>query len=96
MLRRPMRRDGMPLVRATATTAVVAGTAGAVHHHQEQKSADRAAQQQAQAPRIASAPVAGGVTDEAIAQVQKLAELRKAGIITQEEFDAKKKHLLGL
>ncbi len=52
--------------------------------------------QQAQAPRIASAPVAGGVTDEAIAQVQKLAELRKAGIITQEEFDAKKKHLLGL
>jgi hypothetical protein len=31
-----------------ATTAVVAGTAGAVHHHQEQKYANQAAQQQAQ------------------------------------------------
>jgi hypothetical protein len=30
-----------------ATTAVVAGTAGAVHHHQEQKWANQQAQQQA-------------------------------------------------
>jgi hypothetical protein len=27
----------MPLVRAAATTAVIAGTAGAVHHHQANK-----------------------------------------------------------
>jgi hypothetical protein len=37
----------MGLVGAMATTAVVAGTAGAVRHHQEQKYAGQAAQQQA-------------------------------------------------
>src|SRR5512137_2117544 len=43
-----MRRRGMPLVRVAATTAVVAGTAGAVSHHQQQKYANQnaAAQQQ--------------------------------------------------
>ncbi len=44
-----MRRRGMGLVGAMATTAVVAGTAGAVRHHQDQKYANQAAQQQAQA-----------------------------------------------
>ncbi|SRR5690349_11284018 len=42
------RRRGMGLVGAMATTAVVAGTAGAVRHHQEQKYAGQAADQQAQ------------------------------------------------
>jgi TRAP-type uncharacterized transport system substrate-binding protein len=42
------RRRGMGLVGAMATTAVVAGTAGAVRHHQEQKYAGQAAEQQAQ------------------------------------------------
>ena len=44
MLRRPVARVG----RAVVGTAVVAGTAGAVHHHQQQKYAqqDAAAQQQ--------------------------------------------------
>lgn len=41
------RRRGMGLVGAMATTAVVAGTAGAVRHHQEQKYANQAMQQQA-------------------------------------------------
>lgn len=43
-----MRRRGMGLVGAMATTAVVAGTAGAVRHHQDQKYAGQAAEQQAQ------------------------------------------------
>lgn len=43
------RRRGMGLVGAMATTAVVAGTAGAVRHHQDQKYAGQAAQQQANA-----------------------------------------------
>ena len=42
-----MRRRGRPLVRMAATTAVVAGTAGAVSHHQQQKYANQAAEQQA-------------------------------------------------
>ena len=36
------RRRGMGLVGAMATTAVVAGTAGAVRHHQEEKYAGQA------------------------------------------------------
>jgi len=35
-------------------------------------------------------------TDEVIAQVQKLAELNKSGVLTDEEFAAAKKKLLGL
>ena len=42
------RRRGMGLVGAMATTAVVAGTAGAVRHRQEQKYAGQAADAQAQ------------------------------------------------
>ncbi len=42
-----MRRRGRGLVGAMATTAVVAGTAGAVRHRQEEKYAGQAAQQQA-------------------------------------------------
>jgi type II secretory pathway pseudopilin PulG len=41
------RRRGMGIVGVAATTAVVAGTAGAVRHHQEQKYAGQAAEQQA-------------------------------------------------
>jgi hypothetical protein len=38
---------GRSIARAAVGTAVVAGTAGAVHHHQEQKWANQQAQQQA-------------------------------------------------
>ena len=59
-----MRRRGPGLMRAAATTAVVAGTAGAVRHHQDQKYANQAAEQQqaqydqqaAAAPAPAPAP----------------------------------------
>lgn len=47
MMRRAMR-PGRGVIGAVATTAVVAGTAGAVHHHQEQKWANQSAQQQAE------------------------------------------------
>ena len=42
-----------------------------------------------------SAPSSGGAPDY-IAELEKLADLRDRGIITSEEFDAKKKQLLGL
>ena len=34
--------------------------------------------------------------DEQIAQIEKLAQLKDQGILTQEEFNAKKKQILGL
>jgi len=44
-----MFRRGPGLVRAAATTAVIAGTAGAVRHRQDVKYANQAAAQQADA-----------------------------------------------
>ena len=46
------RRRGPGLVRMAAGTAVIAGTAGAVRHHQEQKYANQAAEQQAEQQAI--------------------------------------------
>ena len=94
-------RRGPGLVRAAATTAVVAGTAGAVRHRQDQKYAaqDQAAydQQMAQQQAYAAqqAPAAPAAPDYA-AELEKLAQLKSQGILTDEEFEAKKKQILGI
>ena len=45
-------------------------------------------------PEAAPAPVdaapAGGLTDDAIAQLKQLAELKDSGVLTDEEFAAQK------
>jgi hypothetical protein len=46
-------------------------------------------------PPVEAAPKAAGLTDEAIARIQKLAEMNKAGILTDEEFATQKARLLG-
>ena len=62
-----------------------------------QVAAQVAAQTAAAAPAPAAAPAApGGMTDEIIAQLQKLGELKTAGILTDEEFSAQKAKILGL
>jgi hypothetical protein len=53
-------------------------------------------QQYAPPPPPAPAPSAGGITDDTMAQLQKLGQLKEQGILTQEEFDAQKSKLLGL
>jgi hypothetical protein len=47
MRRGGIGRRGPSLVRAVAGTAVIAGTAGAVHHRQDQRWANKAAEEQA-------------------------------------------------
>ncbi|HEY54420.1 MAG TPA: SHOCT domain-containing protein [Caldilineae bacterium] len=44
----------------------------------------------------AAAPDPAPAQDDYIAELQRLAGLRDAGIITNDEFEAKKKQLLGL
>lgn len=94
-------RRGPGLVRAAATTAVVAGTAGAVRHRQDQKYAaqDQAAYNQQVADQQAyaaqQAPAAPAAPDYA-AELQQLAALKGQGLITEEEFEAKKKQILGI
>ena len=99
-------RRGPGLVRAAATTAVVAGTAGAVRHRQDQR---YAAQEQAHydqqqaaydqgvaaAQAAAPAPAAPAEPDYA-AELQQLAQLKNQGILSEEEFEAKKKQILGI
>jgi hypothetical protein len=81
-----------------ARTAVVAGTASAVagnvQHRQQQKWSNQEAEQmaaQAPAPQAYTPP-----QDDMTAQLQQLATLKDQGILTQEEFDAKKKQILGI
>jgi hypothetical protein len=96
-----------------AGTAVIAGTAGAVRHHQETKYANQAADQQAQQqaiydqgmadaqqaaaappPAPAPAPVAAAPPVDLTAELTKLASLKEAGVLTDEEFAAAKAKLL--
>jgi Short C-terminal domain len=84
-------------------TAVVVGGAA----HMGARSAQRgqaAAQQEAaqnaqlaelQAQQQAAAPAAPAELDEA-AQIQKYAALKGQGLLTEEEFEAKKKQILGI
>ena len=94
-------RRGPGLVRGMAATAVVAGTAGAVRHRQEQRWANQEQQQydqQMAAEYAAQQQMQQAQPEEPayMAELNQLANLRAQGIITQEEFDAKKKQLLGL
>ena len=89
------RRRGPGLVRMAAGTAVIAGTAGAVRHHQDQKYAaqDQAAYDQQMAAQ--QAPAEPAAPDYA-AELEQLAQLKNQGILTDEEFEAKKKQILGI
>jgi hypothetical protein len=55
---------------------------------------DQLESQQA-APAAAPAPAAGGVTDDLVAQLERLGKLRDENVLTDEEFEAQKKKLLG-
>lgn len=90
----------MGLVRGMARTAVVAGTATAVSNRVSRRQANRwadqneaaayEAQMQAQAYEPAPAPAA----PDSLAQLKELGELKAAGILTDEEFEAQKAKIL--
>ena len=92
------------LLRGVARTAVVAGTASAVNgrvqRRQAEKFADRDAQiaasrEQAYASQVAPPPAAAAPTDdERLAQLERLADLRSKGVLTEEEFAAEKARVL--
>jgi hypothetical protein len=94
------RRRGPGLVGMAARTAVVAGTATAVSgrtaRRQQQKYATQDAQAQQGAAPMEQAPAAAGEMDDTAAQLEQLAKLKQEGILTEEEFTAKKKQILGI
>jgi Short C-terminal domain len=95
------RRRGVGLLG----TAVIAGGAahmGARSAQRSQAEADQEAMQNQQLYELqaqqaaAAAPPAANPADDAAAQIQKFAALKGQGLITEEEFEAKKKQILGI
>lgn len=87
------------LLRGMARTAVIAGTATAASNRVSRRQAQRWGAQEAaqqQEYQAAQPTPAQPATDPAVAQLEQLAQLRDQGILTPEEFDAKKKQILGL
>jgi len=87
------------LIGGMARTAVVAGTATAVSNRVSRRQGNRWAQQEeAQAQQQAYAqpppPPAPVSQDDTITQLQKLGELRAAGVLTEQEFGAQKARIL--
>jgi membrane protease subunit (stomatin/prohibitin family) len=70
----------------------MAGVAVGRHAASQQAAAQQ--QQQAQAQQ-AQAPPAAAPTKDVTAELQKMADLHKSGVLTDEEFAAAKKKLLG-
>ena len=93
----PLRR-GPGLVRTVGRTAVIAGTAsavgGRVQHRQQEKYASQEQPQQVQ--YVEAPPAAAPAEDDSMAQLEQLADLHSKGILTDEEFAAKKAQILGI
>lgn len=89
------------LLRGVARTAVIAGTATHVSNNVSRRQANRwAAKEAEQMPQQQYAePVqqtAAPSQDDVYVELEKLGQLKNDGLITQEEFDTKKRQLLGL
>ncbi len=80
------------LLRGVARTAVIAGTATHVSNNVSRRQAQRWAAEGPQNAPQQPAPAQDPMT----AQLEQLAQLKEQGILTQEEFDAKKKQILGI
>jgi Short C-terminal domain len=93
------------LIRGVARTAVIAGTATAVSNRvsrrqagrwaaQDQQAYEQEAYEQQQAYAQAAAAPQSDMGDQ-IEQLKQLAQLRDQGILSDQEFEAQKRKLLG-
>jgi hypothetical protein len=95
------------LLRGVAKTAVIAGTATAVSNRVSRRQANRwatqdqqayeqqAYQQQQQQAYAEPAPAPADDMDAKIDQLKQLGELKTQGVLTDEEFEAQKRRILG-
>jgi hypothetical protein len=90
------------LLRGVARTAVIAGTATAVSNRVSRRQANRWAaqeqqqtyQQQPDAYEQAPPPPADDM-DTKLAQLRELGELKTQGVLSDAEFEAQKRRILG-
>jgi len=92
----PLVRRGPGLIGTAARVGVAAGVAGRVQHRQQQRWAEQSqaayAEQPGQPPPAPAAPS----TPDYTAELERLAKLRDEGVISADDFEAKKKQLLGI
>jgi hypothetical protein len=97
-----LMRRGPGLVRTVGRTAVIAGTAsavsGRVQHRQQEKymAQDQQQYDEQMAAQAAAAPPPAAPAPDMNAELTQLAQLHDQGILTDEEFAAKKAQILGL
>lgn len=72
------------LLGAAARTAVIAGTASAVTGAVRRRHNHNGTQ-----------PAATGITEDQLSRLERLADLKKAGVLSEEEFDVEKAEILG-
>jgi pyruvate/2-oxoglutarate dehydrogenase complex dihydrolipoamide acyltransferase (E2) component len=92
----PLMRRGPGLVGTAARVGVGVGVAGRVRHRQEQKFAAQDQQAYEEQAAAAPPPAAAPAAPDYAAELEKLAGLRDQGVITADDFEAKKKQLLGI
>lgn len=88
--RQDMRQGYRTMARMQRRRSYVAGKVGA------RKDFEPAGQQQEPAPAPAPAAAPAAAEPGYVAELEQLAQLRDQGVVTAEEFDAKKKQLLGI
>jgi putative oligomerization/nucleic acid binding protein len=76
------RRQRPNLLGAAARTAVIAGTASAVTGAVRKRRHNHHAEPQ-------------GITDDQLSKLERLADLRKAGVLSDEELETEKAKILG-
>ena len=84
------------LIRGVARTAVVAGTATTVSNRVSRRQAGKWAEQDAQQAPQQSAPPAAAPsgTDDKLAQLKELGELKASGVLNDAEFEEQKAKIL--
>jgi hypothetical protein len=89
-----MLRRGRPILRTAAIVGTASAVSGSVQHRQQQRYAQQDAEAQQQAS--AAAPAAAPAAPDSTAELTQLAQLHDQGILTDEEFAAKKAQILGI
>jgi hypothetical protein len=98
----------MGLIRGVARTAVVAGTATATANAVNRRQARRNAEAYQQQPQYAQTPPvqappeyaaqtqapSGAMTDQKLAQLSQLGQLKSQGILSEAEFEQQKASIL--
>lgn len=91
------------LLRGLARTAMVAGTATAVSNRVSRRQAGRWAAQEPPPPQYyppqsyppEPPPPAAGNYDQVLAQLKDLGDLKAQGVLSEAEFEAQKRRILG-